>query len=74
LWEGRCPQARSCESCTAERGGWLRRRILYDLTELENAGRFKKGETERTAKKVENVNKWFVKLDADLANLLSYFV
>ena len=49
------------------------RSILYDLTELENASRFKKGETERTQKKLDNVNKWFAKLDADLANLLSYF-
>mmetsp|Transcript_16463 Transcript_16463/g.39290 ORF Transcript_16463/g.39290 Transcript_16463/m.39290 type:complete len:206 (-) Transcript_16463:261-878(-) len=49
------------------------RAILYDLTELENAARFKKGETERTAKKVENVDKWFVKLDADLNMLLAYF-
>mmetsp|Transcript_16464 Transcript_16464/g.39292 ORF Transcript_16464/g.39292 Transcript_16464/m.39292 type:complete len:206 (-) Transcript_16464:274-891(-) len=49
------------------------RAILYDLTELENAARFKKGETERTAKKVENVDKWFIKLDADLNMLLAYF-
>lgn len=49
------------------------RAILYDLTELENAARFKKGEVERTAKKVDNVNKWFGKLDADLTTLLSYF-
>jgi len=49
------------------------RSILYDLTELENAARFKKGETERTVKKVENVDKWFVKLDADLTMLLAYF-
>lgn len=49
------------------------RAILYDLTELENAARFKKGETERTSKKIENVNKWFGKLDADLATLLAYF-
>ena len=48
-------------------------RILYDLTELENAARFKKGETERTVKKVDNVDKWFVKLDADLNMLLAYF-
>ena len=47
-------------------------RVLYDLTELENAARFKKGETERTVKKVENVNKWFVKLDTDLNTLLAY--
>jgi len=49
------------------------RRIIYDLTELEGAARLKKGETERTDKKVANVNKWFVKLDTDLATLLSYF-
>jgi hypothetical protein len=48
-------------------------RILYDLTELENAARFKKGESERTAKKVENVNKWFGKLDKDLTDFLAYF-
>ena len=48
------------------------RAVLYDLTELENAARFKKGETERTVKKVENVNKWFVKLDTDLNTLLAY--
>ena len=47
-------------------------RVLYDLTELENAARFKKGETERTVKKVDNVNKWFVKLDTDLNTLLAY--
>ena len=46
--------------------------MLYDLTELENAARFKKGETERTVKKVDNVNKWFVKLDTDLNTLLAY--
>ena len=46
---------------------------MYDLTELENAARFKKGESERTTKKVDNVNKWFGKLDSDLANLLAYF-
>ena len=49
------------------------RAILYDLTELENAARFKKGESERTAKKVENVNKWFGKLDKDLTDFLAYF-
>ena len=48
------------------------RAVLYDLTELENAARFKKGETERTVKKVDNVNKWFVKLDTDLNTLLAY--
>ena len=48
-------------------------RILYDLTELENAARFKKGESDRTQKKIDNVNKWFGKLDADIANFLSYF-
>jgi len=48
-------------------------RILYDLTELENAARFKKGESERTAKKVENVNKWFGKLDTDFDLFLAYF-
>eukprot|EP00322_Chrysochromulina_rotalis_P015290 CAMPEP_0115849388 /NCGR_PEP_ID=MMETSP0287-20121206/11425_1 /TAXON_ID=412157 /ORGANISM="Chrysochromulina rotalis, Strain UIO044" /LENGTH=218 /DNA_ID=CAMNT_0003303357 /DNA_START=12 /DNA_END=668 /DNA_ORIENTATION=+ len=52
----------------------LSRGILYDLTELENASRFKKGETEtRTPKKVANVDKWFVKLDADLTTFLTYF-
>jgi len=50
----------------------IARSILYDLTELENASRFKKGETERTAKKMANVEKWFGKLDADLTLLLSY--
>lgn len=49
------------------------RSILYDLTELENASRFKKGESERTQKKIDNVNKWFGKLDSDLAGLLAYF-
>jgi len=51
----------------------IARSIIYDLTELEGAARLKKGETERTDKKVANVNKWFVKLDTDLATLLSYF-
>lgn len=51
----------------------LSRAILYDLTELENASRFKKGEAQtRTAKKVDNVNKWFTKLDADFDTLISY--
>merc|ERR1712087_389635 len=49
------------------------RAILYDLTELENASRLKKGDTERTVKKVANVNKWFGKLDKDFADLLSYY-
>ena len=49
-------------------------RILYDLTELENASRFKKGEDQvRTPKKVANVEKWFGKLDVDLDTLLAYF-
>lgn len=50
------------------------RRILYDLTELENASRFKKGESQaRTPKKVANVKKWFGKLEVDLTNFLAYF-
>jgi len=50
------------------------RSILYDLTELENASRFKKGEDQtRTPKKVANVRKWFDKLDADLTGFLKYF-
>lgn len=49
------------------------RAILYDLTELENASRFKKGETERTSKKIANVDKWFTKLDKDFAALLAYY-
>ena len=52
----------------------LTRAILYDLTELENASRFKNNEEPvRTEKKVQNVAKWFVKLDGDFATLLSYF-
>merc|ERR1711871_1212695 len=52
----------------------LNRAILYDLTELENASRFKKGEEQvRTPKKVENVQKWFKKLDGDFGTLLAYF-
>merc|ERR1719453_2274891 len=52
----------------------LSRSILYDLTELENAARFKKGEDQtRTPKKVANVRKWFVKLDTDLSGFLTYF-
>jgi len=52
----------------------LSRSILYDLTELENAARFKKGEAAtRTPKKVANVAKWFGKLDVDLAGFLTYF-
>lgn len=52
----------------------LSRSILYDLTELENASRFKKGEdATRTPKKVANVRKWFVKLDTDLSDFLKYF-
>merc|ERR1719408_1093068 len=45
----------------------IARSILYDLTELEGASRLKKGETERTEKKIANVDKWFAKLDSDLA-------
>jgi len=51
----------------------ISRSILYDLTELENASRFKKGESERTPKKAANVEKWFGKLDVDLTTLLAYF-
>jgi len=51
----------------------IARSILYDLTELEGASRLKKGETSRTEKKVANVDKWFAKLDSDLAGFLSYF-
>jgi hypothetical protein len=49
------------------------RSILYDLTELENAARLKKGDPERTPKKIANVDKWFVKLDTDLNQFLAYF-
>jgi len=49
------------------------RAILYDLTELETASRLKKGETERTPKKIANVNKWFGKLDKDFDDLLAYY-
>mmetsp|Transcript_25094 Transcript_25094/g.41557 ORF Transcript_25094/g.41557 Transcript_25094/m.41557 type:complete len:205 (+) Transcript_25094:30-644(+) len=49
------------------------RAILYDLTELENASRVKKGDADRTPKKVANVNKWFGKLDNDFGVLLTYF-
>ena len=56
----------------APAGCWCR--ILYDLTELENASRFKKGESEtRTPKKVANVGKWFGKLELDLSSFLAYF-
>ena len=52
----------------------ISRSILYDLTELENASRLKKGEDPtRTPKKIANVDKWFVKLDTDFAQFLSYF-
>jgi len=53
----------------------LSRAILYDLTELETASRFKKGETvqERTPKKIANVDKWFGKLDTDFATFLQYY-
>ena len=52
----------------------LSRSILYDLTELETASRFKKGEPEvRTPKKVANVEKWFGKLETDFTSFLSYF-
>lgn len=49
------------------------RAILYDLTELESAARFKKGDPERTPKKIAAVNKWFSKLDADFTSYLAYF-
>jgi len=52
----------------------ISRSILYDLTELENASRLKKGEdAARTPKKIANVDKWFVKLDGDFASFISYF-
>lgn len=51
----------------------LSRAILYDLTELENASRFKKGDVERTPKKIANVDKWFGKLDTDFKVFLEYF-
>merc|ERR1711988_532007 len=51
----------------------ITRSILYDLTELEGASRLKKGETERTEKKIANVEKWFGKLDKDLDSFLAYF-
>lgn len=51
----------------------IARSILYDLTELEAASRFKKGDPERTPKKVAGVDKWFVKLDADFTTFLSYY-
>lgn len=51
----------------------ISRSILYDLTELENSSRLKKGEDTRTEKKIANVNKWFVKLDTDLSTFLTYF-
>ena len=46
---------------------------MYDLTELEGASRLKKGESERTEKKIANVEKWFGKLDVDLTKFLEYF-
>uniref|UniRef100_A0A6T8BZZ0 Uncharacterized protein n=1 Tax=Prymnesium polylepis TaxID=72548 RepID=A0A6T8BZZ0_9EUKA len=51
----------------------IARSILYDLTELEGASRLKKGETERTEKKIANVEKWFKKLDVDIDTFLAYF-
>merc|ERR1719247_2355832 len=51
----------------------LARAILYDLTELENASRLKKGEEGRTPKKIAAVSKWFEKLDGDFAVFLKYF-
>jgi len=51
----------------------ITRSILYDLTELEGASRLKKGETERTEKKIANVEKWFAKLDVDFNTFLTYF-
>jgi len=51
----------------------ITRAILYDLTELENSSRFKKGETTRTPKKIALVNQWFDKLDGDFLGLFAYF-
>jgi len=52
----------------------IARSILYDLTELENASRLKKGEDPfRTPKKIANVQKWFDKLDVDFASFLKYY-
>lgn len=51
----------------------LSRAVLYDLTELENASRFKKDDPARTAKKIANVERWFTKLDTDISTFLSYF-
>merc|ERR1719305_796189 len=51
----------------------LSRGILYDLTELENASRFKKGaEQVRTPKKIDSVNQWFTKYDGDVDTFLAY--
>lgn len=50
------------------------RAILYDLTELETAARFKKkDDPTRTPKKVGAISKWFAKLDTDLEDFLAYF-
>jgi hypothetical protein len=61
------------DDTTQETTDRVARSILYDLTELENASRLKKGETDRTPKKIANVNKWFGKLDKDFGELQAYF-
>jgi hypothetical protein len=49
------------------------RAILFDLTELENAARLKKGVETRTDKQVERVEEWFKTFDRDITKLLKYF-
>merc|ERR1712032_611940 len=61
------------DDTTQESTDKISRAIIYDLTELESASRLKKGDTERTPKKIANVNKWFVKLDKDFTSLLAYY-
>jgi len=61
------------DETTQETTDKITRAIIYDLTELESASRLKKTDTERTVKKVANVNKWFGKLDKDFGSLLAYY-
>lgn len=62
------------DDATQETIDRLARAILYDVTELENAARFKKGaEQVRTEKMLASVGKWFSKLDGDFDQLLKYF-
>ena len=58
-----CFECNGLMLCNSDYLRWLRREWKVPGKET----------SERTAKKVENVNKWFGKLDKDLTDFLAYF-